>query len=170
MHGTSVPDKVFHTCCALHNLLLDVDGLNEEWNNGVPSDYETTMLVDDDEIPGDVEDIPTALRRLANPVAARDNGIAAVDGGGATSPGSISNGRQQGTEMQKPPASADVVGEQQNTQDVAEYGNITKVRSLCLDDFRSRLVVHFDIAFKRNEVVWPQRTRQRKQHHSIQML
>ena len=81
LHGTCVPDKIFHTCCALHYLLLDVDGLNEEWNNGVLSDYETSMLVDDDEIPGDVDDIPTALQRLANPVAARDNGITAVDGG-----------------------------------------------------------------------------------------
>ena len=81
LHGTCVPDKIFHTCCALHYLLLDVDGLNEEWNNGVPSDYETSMLVDDDEIPGDVDVIPTALQRLANPVAARDNGITAVDGG-----------------------------------------------------------------------------------------
>ena len=33
-------DKIWLTCCALHNRLLFIDGLNEGWNNGVRSDYE----------------------------------------------------------------------------------------------------------------------------------
>ena len=31
IHGTDGPDKVFFTCCALHNKLLDIDGLDELW-------------------------------------------------------------------------------------------------------------------------------------------
>ena len=28
-------DSIFLTCCALHNMLLDHDGLNKVWNDGV---------------------------------------------------------------------------------------------------------------------------------------
>ena len=28
------------TCCALHNLLLDIDGLDKDWDNGIPSCWE----------------------------------------------------------------------------------------------------------------------------------
>jgi len=35
---------VWLTCCALHNWLLDINGLNGEWKNGVPmSDWEGPM-------------------------------------------------------------------------------------------------------------------------------
>ena len=27
-------DKIFKTCCALHNLFLDVDGLDKKWDKG----------------------------------------------------------------------------------------------------------------------------------------
>jgi hypothetical protein len=32
-------DKIWLTCCALHNLLLESDGLDENWESGVPSDW-----------------------------------------------------------------------------------------------------------------------------------
>lgn len=175
LHGTSTPDKVFHTCCALHNLLLNVDGLNKEWNNGVPSDYATTALDDDDEIAGAVDDIPTALQRLANPVAARDNGIATVD----------AHRQELGELLRYPPSSTStaLVVNQPTTEidgneegqdwDVLrqeDHGTAISVRSLSLDEFRRRLVVHFNIAFNRNEVQWPQRMGQCKELHSIQML
>jgi hypothetical protein len=35
LHGQRPADKIFRTCCALHNWLLNVDGLNKEWENGV---------------------------------------------------------------------------------------------------------------------------------------
>jgi hypothetical protein len=168
-----MPDKVFHTCCALHNLLLDVDGLNSEWNNGVPSDYATTMLVDDDEIAGD--DIPTALQRLANPVAARENGIAAVDDGNDNTTSPAGSSHQQEAEVLYPP-STDVASEMAiNRDEVNDAGHRAaalpiKVRDLCLDDFRKRLVVHFEIAFRQNEVEWPQRLGRCKELHSMRMI
>lgn len=33
-------DQLWLTCCALHNMLLFVDGLDENWENGVASDWE----------------------------------------------------------------------------------------------------------------------------------
>jgi hypothetical protein len=35
LHNTAAADKIWLTCCALHNMLLDVDGLNEGWETGM---------------------------------------------------------------------------------------------------------------------------------------
>lgn len=36
VEGVDCVDKIWLTCCALHNWLLDIDGLDEEWKEGVP--------------------------------------------------------------------------------------------------------------------------------------
>jgi DDE superfamily endonuclease len=33
IHGIDKADDIWHTCCALHNWLLDIDGLTEPWDN-----------------------------------------------------------------------------------------------------------------------------------------
>ena len=33
-------DQMWLTCCALHNILLDVDGLDKNWDKGVMSDWQ----------------------------------------------------------------------------------------------------------------------------------
>jgi hypothetical protein len=38
LFGTDGPDKVFLTCCALHNCLLEIDGLDQKWEDGVNCD------------------------------------------------------------------------------------------------------------------------------------
>jgi len=43
VHGIEATDKIWLTCCALHNWLLEVDGLNKRWADGVPSDWEGDM-------------------------------------------------------------------------------------------------------------------------------
>jgi hypothetical protein len=35
LHGVEVADKVWKTCCALHNMLLEVDGFDVEWSGGI---------------------------------------------------------------------------------------------------------------------------------------
>ena len=35
LRGVETTDKVWRTCCALHNMLLESDGLNTEWTEGV---------------------------------------------------------------------------------------------------------------------------------------
>ena len=33
-------DRLWVTCCAMHNMLLDIDGLDKNWQNGAKSDWE----------------------------------------------------------------------------------------------------------------------------------
>jgi hypothetical protein len=60
VHNFEARDNIWMTCCALHNLLLDVDGLSHKWE-GIPSSYESDagQFLD--------EDIPVAIRRLIDP-------------------------------------------------------------------------------------------------------
>ena len=40
LSGVECADDIFLTCCALHNWLLEIDGLDKEWRHGIPSDWE----------------------------------------------------------------------------------------------------------------------------------
>ncbi len=62
LHNTAAADDTMLMCCALHNLLLDVDGLSNGWRNGIPSHWEST----DGQF--DVRDEPVAIQRLINPL------------------------------------------------------------------------------------------------------
>ena len=63
LHGVEQVDKVWLTCCALHNWLLDIDGLDEEWKNGVSTNvWEGDMGQLDFE--GVNPSIPDAITRL----------------------------------------------------------------------------------------------------------
>jgi hypothetical protein len=35
VYGVNKVDDIWLTCCALHNWLLDIDGLSDQWNDGV---------------------------------------------------------------------------------------------------------------------------------------
>jgi hypothetical protein len=39
LEGAQAADRVWLTCCALHNMPLKLDGLDERWDAGVPSDW-----------------------------------------------------------------------------------------------------------------------------------
>ena len=45
--GQAPADKIFMTCCALHNWLLNEDGLDKAWEDGVPSDWEGHLGLQD---------------------------------------------------------------------------------------------------------------------------
>ncbi len=57
-------DKVWSACCALHNWLLEIDGLNGQWRGRVPlSDWEGELGgLDFDGLPSS---IPNAIARLS---------------------------------------------------------------------------------------------------------
>jgi hypothetical protein len=40
LHGVDSADKVWLTCCALHNMLIDIDGLDKGWKEGARSDWD----------------------------------------------------------------------------------------------------------------------------------
>ena len=39
VHSIALVDKIFKTCCALHNRLLEIDGMDVPWENGVSCNY-----------------------------------------------------------------------------------------------------------------------------------
>jgi hypothetical protein len=69
IHGVDCVDDVWLTCCALHNWLLDIDGLSGEWNNGVPvSDWEGPIRgMDLEGIDAGVANIIARLSKNLNP-------------------------------------------------------------------------------------------------------
>jgi hypothetical protein len=59
LHGHEVTDKIWKTCCALHNWLLKTDGLDERWQEGARSPWESELGQFDDE---DIQLIPDEIR------------------------------------------------------------------------------------------------------------
>ena len=60
-------DDIWFTCCALHNYLLEVDGLHQQWTKGIPSEYEK-QLGQHDNIDTVRHLHPEIFRRLENPL------------------------------------------------------------------------------------------------------
>jgi hypothetical protein len=71
LFGVKAADKTFLTCCALHNWLLEVDGLDERWQDGVASDWEVSNEDTDDDVTS-TSDTHGALLRLRHPVRQRN--------------------------------------------------------------------------------------------------
>ena len=127
VHGTKAVDKIWMTCCALHNWLLEINGCNDEWtshfnmNNNNMDDNEGT--------------VPFAVQQLnAN-----------------------YSGMGPGTDLPEVPeldlnekALCNTTG-----MDVIDVEGINIVRNLSLDTFCGSLIQHFDIRYKRKELVWP---------------
>jgi hypothetical protein len=64
LHRQEAADKIFLTCCAIHNWLLDVDGLDPDWREGVQSDWETATVQEN-------RPPPPAVIRLLSPAEMR---------------------------------------------------------------------------------------------------
>lgn len=141
VHGIETADQIWLTCCALHNWLLAEDGLNQQWETGVPSDWAGELGQFD---ASDHRYIPIAVRRLNNPERNRNYDTSHRGVG--------DDFRQQQQHRHIPEETMRAPSRQQ--QRVADGGSID-VRLLTLNQFRSKLVTHFDIAFRRNEIVWP---------------
>jgi hypothetical protein len=154
------------TCCALHNWLLFVDGLDDRWEDGTPSDWEGELgeVRQDDLRSYDEEaellvynneeerqhEMPDAIYRLNNPVARR--GYGGLDNDDIMVPAATTG-----------PTTTVAVLVQHEIDGAARQMRAErprKVWELTLAAFRSKLITHFDIAYKQNEIVWPKRTRQ----------
>ena len=145
LYGVDVVDKVWLTCCALHNWLLDIDGLSKEWDGGVCiSDWEGTLGELDFE--GVDEGIPNVLARLSLNLDPRNYDSSGMGAG------------------------SDVVGEilvekrgrltwdnGDGDDDNVQSSRVWSVRHTSLSVFRRHLVEHFQIMYSRNEVVWPKK-------------
>ena len=68
LHSTQSVDRVWLTCCALHNWLLEVDGLDKAWYG---------VSVNASECEGEIGgleecDTPMAIRNLLSPAQIRE--------------------------------------------------------------------------------------------------
>ena len=147
LHDISSVDMVWQTCCALHNMLLDIDGLNKPWDgvNMQTSDYSGSFGC------LDYDDMPFAVQRLYSPgeIRAYDTSLMLVQ----PCPIQDDDDDEHFCDGKK---------KSDNSSD-----SIRVVRNLSLEYFHARLVEHFDIKFKAGEVHWP---RSRGKIHSSQIL
>ena len=138
VHGVEQVDKIWLTCCAFHNWLLDIDGLSEEWKEGIPviSDWEGPL--------GDMDYEGVAQENFAHTIARLSANL---------------DPRNYDSSGMGP--GQDVIGEESVVyeHDDGYYisnGTIRTVdESMSLPYFRKRLVEHFDIQWKRNAIRWP---------------
>ena len=155
--GVENADKIFLTCCALRNWLLDVDGLSETWDGGVATCTAAGVQEGDDVQGGwdgemgqyDEEDfavLPAAIRNLNNPVAMRSYDLSGM---GPGSDAILTDGEELETYVEECIAS-NAANNNHSSNDQAEL-----VCELSLAEFRQRLINHFNIAYHRGEVEWP---------------
>jgi len=127
LHGTEAADQTWKTCCALHNWLLEIDGLDNKWT----SDWQGGM--------GDMqeEDLPQSVRTLLEEESLMLN----YDGSGM--------GIGEDREEEDNDTTTTFFGS------IQEFEGAIVVRKLSMHQFRERLIRHFDIAFSRKELKWP---------------
>ena len=117
--------------------LLEIDGLDDKWEDGVRSDWVSELGHHN---PVDVQRhaLPAALARLTTPDALRQYDPTAM--------GPVAN--------RGPPR---VVA--QSNEELPPPGDVRITRQLSLHLFRSKLVEHFDILFEQKMVTWPVRNK-----------
>ena len=135
LHGIENCDKIWMTCCALHNMLLEIDGLSEQWRSGVKSVYEEDV--------DDVNNLPFSLKRLAKPDKQRNFDLSKVG---------------YGNDVQRT-VRREINVDSNLTFDKSKIHNVNE---LTLHQFRMKLITHFNICFMHKEVVWPRRIKKPK--------
>jgi hypothetical protein len=155
LRSAEAMDRVWKTCCSLHNWLLNVDGLNVRWNSGVPSDWEGELGQHDHR---DVlrHAVPNAIRNLQSPAELRR-----YDGSGLGVGVTYGNDVDDEILMRNATNAVYELGEidTDGMDTPQDTGGVRIVRKLSQEYFRKRLVEHFDICWRRNDIVWPRRMR-----------
>ena len=133
-HSIANCDKLWLTCCALHNLLLDIDGLDRNWDTTVQSEWEQYY----NEHPGRNYDMqletPFAIARLNNNLE------------------EDMNYKETNDDLEKDISSIDY----------SKYSVDGKriVQKMPLKLFRRLLIHHFDIRFKKHDIEWIRHVKQ----------
>ena len=117
-------------CCALHNYLLEVDGLDVSWEMGHQSEYEGRL---GELSSNDLQHLPPELRNRGFYLSSMGRGNDYYEGGEAP------------------------IADDRNEVPL-DCEQVRYVHKLPLEYFRSKLVEHFDIQFKRQEIEWPSHT------------
>ena len=138
VQGVEAVDKVWLTCCALHNWLLEIDGLDADW------DSQTLPTVSDWE--GEMGQIDTKglspnVLQLATSHELRPRNY--------NTSGMGPDANVNESEERHP---ADIDRSRFNSVLTLSTEKVRHMSNLGLGFFRSRLVKHFDIMFKQNKI------------------
>jgi hypothetical protein len=156
-------DSVWFTCCALHNWLLEIEGLTEEWVGGVckvMSEWEGDLgCLDYEGVPVEVPNALTLTCLSANldPRNFDSSGL------GPESDVMTENHSLMRSEVVEKSDAASCIDDRAIMMGITNVVDcVQSVRYLSLNVFRRLLVNHFAILFSQNKIVWPERqTRKR---------
>ncbi len=137
LHGVEVAGNIWKTCCALHNMLLEINGLDVEWSGGIGIHDE-----------GDVENYlhPFALDCLQRNFTSDVQNYDASNMG----PGDDIDYETVDDEPNEEGAQDDCY---KWSPETVQY-----VQHMTMQYFRKKLVAHFDILWSQHRQVWPCRT------------
>jgi DDE superfamily endonuclease len=141
LDGPEAADRVWLTCCALHNFLLEEDGL-DDWNGdlGLNNDI------------ADMRYAPFALQRLSqeefSTFGSRQHEMECVEEEALRRHFEGAADEEDNSDIEE--MDAQVAGGIQ----YGRNGGIV-VNSLSYNDFQNRLVEHFDILHRKQKVRWP---------------
>lgn len=145
LHNTGAADNIWLTCCALHNLLLDVDGLSEGWQSGIPSYWEMPSGQQEQEF-DIVDNVPNAIQKLVNPQ--KDTRFLQHD---TYSPDDRNHQARTGYN------DYDMSFDDKYIERQECGGKAINVNSISLKRFRQMLIEHFNFVFHKEMVLWPTR-------------
>ena len=182
LHGTKAADQVFATCCALHvsrsfrgvepnyrphhdhasclqNFLLEVDGLDAQWENGVPGIWEGPLGEHD------AADVPLIFARvqatgLESDLSGMENGEDDSKIGGA---GESEDEGDEDRGASESSTGGTLRAEGGGGIDGSEGGRTDsdgariKVWNIPFEVFRQKPITHFKIRRERKYVKWPSR-------------
>jgi hypothetical protein len=126
-HGVAVADDIWRTCCALHNMLLEVDGLNVERSGDASLHEEEGRFF--------------ALQHLHGAQFDRRYDSSSM-GPGDDVEASIGAGGEVNTDQNKTLYDENLI-------------EVRKVKNLSMGYFHEKLIAHFDILFQQFAIAWP---------------
>jgi hypothetical protein len=171
LHGVKATNKIWMTCCALHNWLLEINGLDDKWQGGVPSDWESALglhKLDD----ATEYHAPVAALSWLNAIhlSARRYDASGMGPGGDQNTTVESEHDESETSVSAPAVNcsfnlvnATVGGHIING---VCTGGVQTVQKLPRDFFCKKLVEHHDILRRQNKLKWP-RAVQKKYYASM---
>ncbi len=131
-------DNIFKMCCALNNWLLEIDGLDGEWDR-IQGNHDAIDVL---------RHAPSALQCLYN---ASEWDPRTLDLSG------MGHGDQPEFEVEMETNNPNA-GENNGAAVMEEVDiPVRVVRNLSLNYFRQKLIEHFDIMYQQHQLVWPVR-------------
>ena len=144
LSGTGNTDRIWLTCCALHNFLLNEDGMDKIWTDGW---LQPQFARHSD------EDLQKVYRDKEGKWIRDGHRELDTTGFGSRLP-TWSKPTEEEIGSDDPQDDDDNPPE----QEMAGPEGFRPVNTLSLRDFRNMLVEHFDILFSKGEVKWPKRS------------